>query len=185
MSQNTQPILSVIVRRFRQEFSDDIETAIKSIQQAVADQPGFVGLQNSLTSKTSDCELVTIITFDTQEHLERWNVSALRKRFVAELDQISQDNATNTQFGDITLLAQSKGGIKKRETVIILIFWILILNNSLPYPINFLFSEVLGPFWRSSLTTCIIVVLLSYVLLPFSGIMLTRSKAWIAKIRRK
>lgn len=185
MSQNERPVLSVIVRRFRQEFADDIENSITSIQKAVADQPGFAGLQNSLTAKKDGCELVTIIAFDTQENREKWDSSPVRMHFVQELDRLSQDYATNTNFGDLTLLTHSAAGVKKGETIVMLIFWILVLSNLLSYPADLFLPDSLGPFWRSALLTSIIVILISYVLLPFSSIRLTRLKARFSRMGRQ
>lgn len=185
MSQNVRPILSVIVRRFRQEFADDIENSIASIQQAVADQPGFVGLQNSISPKKDDCELVTIITFDTQENLEKWDGSPVRKKLVTALDRLSRDDATNTQFNDLSLLTLSSTGVKKGETIVMLIFWISVLSNLLRYPVNFFVPDSVHQFWRGTLQTTIIVVLISYIFLPFSSIMLTRLKARLSRMRRE
>ncbi len=177
MAPITRPILSVIVRRFRKDFADGIEDAIKSIQLAVTEQPGFVGLQNSISLKQNDCELVTVITFDTQENYDKWINSPVRQAFVEELDQLSYDNATNTHFGDLTLLAQPSASVRKGEIVVVLIFWILLLSHFLHYPLDYLFPDSQGKFWRSALQTSVVVTLISYVLLPFSSALLIRLKA--------
>lgn len=176
MTRKTPPVLSVIVRRFHQDHADDIETSIRSIQQASADQPGFIGLQNSITPKRDDCELVTVISFDTQDNLDRWETSPQRKAFVTELDRLSLDDATNSRFQDLRLLAHPAARISKAETVVILIGWILLLGTALRYPVDLLLPEGTGPFWRSVLMTTVIVPLISYVLLPWSSIALTRLK---------
>lgn len=180
MPKPVPPVLSVIVRRFRREFADDIEPAIHHIQKAAAGQPGFIGLQNSITPKRDDCELVTVITFDTPANLEKWENSPARKRFVLELDNLSQDDATNTRFNGLSLLAHPTAQISKAETVLILIAWILVLSNLLPYPLDYLLPDLPAPFWRNVLLTTVIVVLISYVLLPVSSIVLTRFKLWLA-----
>lgn len=177
MSKTDQPILYVIVRRFRKEYSDDIEKAIESIQNSVADQPGFIGLQNRITPKHDGRELVTIVTFDTQKNLQKWENSPVRQRYAEELDRLSQDFATNTRFDDLSRLVAPTARISKLETVVILIAWILVLGRLLRYPIDLLVPAAVGQFWQDALTTAIIVTLISYVLLPASSLVLTRIKA--------
>ncbi|WP_305969075.1 MULTISPECIES: antibiotic biosynthesis monooxygenase [unclassified Mameliella] len=184
MSQTDQPVLYVIVRRFRPEFSGDIEKAIESIQKTVADQPGFIGLQNRITPKHDGRELVTIVTFDTQKNLERWENSPVRRRYAEELDRLSQDCATNTRFDDLSRLVAPTARISKLETVLILIAWILVLGHLLRHPVEILVPDSVGQFWQSALTTAIIVVLISYVLLPVSSLVLTRIKARLSGRRR-
>lgn len=184
MSKTDQLVFYVIVRRFRQEFSGDIEKAIESIQKTAADQPGFIGLQNRITPKHDGRELVTIITFDSQQNLERWENSPVRQRYAEELDRLSQDYATNTRFGNLTQLVAPTARISKLETVLILIAWILVLGRLLRPPVEFLLPVTVGQFWQDALTTAIIVVLISYVLLPVSSLLLTRLKARLSGRRR-
>ncbi|WP_146589649.1 hypothetical protein [Puniceibacterium confluentis] len=184
MSQFALPVLSVIVRRFRQEYSGDIESAIRDIQKTLADQPGFIGLQNRITRKSDGCELVTVFTFDTQENLERWESSPVRHSYAKDLDRLSQDAATNTPFGNLALLVSTNARITKEETVVILIAWILVLGQVLGPAVNLLLPESVEPFWRNTLMTAIIVTLISYVLLPASSLFLTRLKARLPGARR-
>lgn len=177
MAQETRPVLSVIVRRFRREYAADIEASISRIQSASAQQPGFLALQNSITPKQDDFELVTILTFDTPENLEAWENSSLRKRYAEDLDKLSQDHATNTNFGDLAALVHPAARISKLETVLFLIAWILILNQLLTVPIDLLLPVAIGSFWQGTVQTTIIVTLISYVLLPFSSVVLSRLKA--------
>lgn len=177
-----RPVLSVVVRRFPREFADDVENSIKRIQQAVADQPGFTGLQNRFTLKKNDCELVTIITFDTQTNLEKWEMSPIRESYVKELDKLSQDLATNTQFAGLALLVPPAARVGKGETVVILIIWILILSTLLRYPADALLPENLAPFWRNAIQTSVIVVLISYIFLPFTSGKLVKLKSHLRRV---
>lgn len=181
MSQDARPILSVIARRFRQELRDDIENLVKRTQQAVSNQPGFVGLQNSLTSGENGCELVTVFSFDSHENLERWENSPVRKGFVEELDRHSLDNSTYTKFDGLALLNSPKARVSKIETVAILIFWILVLGGILGYLADFLLPESLDLMWRNVLIVSVNVVLISYVFLPWSSTLLTRLKARLSR----
>lgn len=184
MPKNAQPVLSVIVRRFPHEFAADIEESIGNIQKAVANQSGFTSLQNKVTRKKNDCELVTIITFDTQANLEKWEKSPVRKSFSMELDSLSKDNATNAQFGDLALLVPPSSRLSKRVTVAILIVWILILSNLLRYPLTLLLPSSFPPLWRQAVQTSIIVVLISYFLLPYTSIFLMRLVTLFSRKRR-
>ena len=185
MSQTAHPILSVLVRRFRREYAGDIDKAIEDIQKAVADQPGFIGLQNGIIPKRDGCELVTVFTFDTQENLERWQNSRVRESYTKELDQLSQGAATNTQFGNLAILVAPTARISKLETVIILIAWILLLGQVLGPAVGLLLRESVGPFWQNALMTTIIVVLISNVFLPASSLLLTRLKTRLLAPHRR
>ncbi len=183
MSHIARPALSVIVRRFHQEHSDDIERAIEDIQRSAADQSGFIDLQNSFTPKKNGCELVTVVTFDTPENLERWESSAVRKRLAKELDRLSHESSTRTRFLDVSLLAAPTARVSKMETVAILIGWILLLGSALSYPMDMVWPQDTAPFWRNAFQVLIIVTLISYLLLPVSSIVLTRLKARLLKSR--
>ncbi len=99
------------------------------------------------------------------ENLEAWENSSLRKRYAGDLDKLSQDYAANTKFGDLAALVHPAARISKLETVLILIAWILILNQLLTVPIDLLLPVAIGSFWQGTLQTTIIVTLISYVLL--------------------
>ncbi len=186
MPKEERPLLSVIVRRFPHKLEHDIEQSVENIQMAVANQPGFVGLQSSLSHKDDYCELVTVFAFDSDENLEKWKSSPIRKGFVKELDKHSQDDVTHAQFGDLALLLPPKAQLSKIETVAILIFWILFLGDSLRYLADFLMPGIFAPFWRNVLLVSVNVMLISYVFLPWSSMIVTRLKASVSRrVQRK
>lgn len=176
MSTEAGPVLSVIVRRFKPEYDDDIERAVRQIQQAVARQPGFAGVQNSLSRQEGCSELVTVFAFDSRETLDAWRHSDARNAFVQELDRWSQDSTSHTQFGELAQLLNPKAQLRKIEIVAILIFWILV-----SYVAALLLPEPALPIWRDLLLVVVNVVLISYVLLPWSSLALTRLKTRIAR----
>lgn len=180
MPKENRPLLSVIVRRFPHKVEHDIEQSVEKIQMAVANQPGFVGLQSSLSHEENYCELVTVFAFDSGKNLENWKSSPIRKSFAKELDKYSQDDVTHAQFGDLALLLQPKAQLSKIETVAILIFWILFLGDSLRYLAEFLMPETLVPFWRNVLLVSANVMLISYVFLPWSGMIVTKFKTAVS-----
>ncbi len=181
MSNAVHPVLSVIVRKFRQEHECDVGRSLVKIQQAVTTQPGIVGLQNSLSTAEDCCELVTVFAFDSHDNLNRWKMSPIREGFVAELDQYSQNSATHEQFGNLAWLLHPKAYVRKIETVGILIFWILVLGTPLRHLTEILLPGLLAPFWEETLLVSVSVVLISYFFLPWSCKMLTRLKARIDK----
>lgn len=176
MSKEQRPLLSVIVRRFPQQLERAIEKSLGKTQRAMANQPGFVGLQNSLTHEDGYCELVTVFAFDSDENLENWKRSPIRDGFVKELDIYSQDSVTQVQFGDLALLLHPKAKLRKIETVAILIFWILLLGNSLHYLADLYLPGILAPHWRNAVLVLINVMLISYLFLPWSSMIVTRIK---------
>lgn len=181
MPKEAQPVLSVIVRRFRLEFEREVEEAIRKIDQAASRQPGFVGLQNSLSHEEDNCEMVTVFAFDSRANLEAWKNSPIRQQFVQDLDNHSQDSTTHTQFGDLALLLHPTARITKAETVVVLIFWILALGAVLRYLADFILPETLTASWRNVLLITVNVALISYVFLPWSSMLLTRLKVRISR----
>ena len=181
MPNENHPLLSVIVRRFPQKLEPDIEQLVAKIQRAVANQPGFVGLQSSFSHEGSYCELVTVFAFDSEGNLERWKNSPIREGFARELDKHSQDGVIYAQFDNLALLLQPKAQLSKIETVAILIFWILFLGDSLRYLADFLMPGTFAPFWRNILLVSVNVMLISYVFLPWSSMKVTRLKASVSR----
>jgi antibiotic biosynthesis monooxygenase (ABM) superfamily enzyme len=179
------PVLSVIVRRFNPEFDEPIERAVRQIQQAVARQPGFAGVQNSLSRLEDRSELVTVFAFDSRETLDAWRHSDARNAFVRELDRWSEDSTSHTQFGELAQLLSPKAKLRKVEVVAILIFWILVSGSALKYLAALLLPDPAAPFWRELMLVSVNVVLISYVFLPWSSLALTNLKTRVAGRRRK
>lgn len=172
-----RPILSVITRRFPRERRNLVEASVERIQQAVAGQPGFLGLKNSLSEGKDDCELVTVLAFDSPENRRRWETSPVRERMVVELDRHSEGSAMHTHVGDLGLLLQSGSRVSRGETVAILIVWILILAAVLDWLADLALPDAFPAPLRGVLLIVINVLLISYVFLPWSGTMLSRLKA--------
>ena len=181
MPNKKRPLLSVIVRRFPQKLEREIEKSLKKTQRAMANQPGFVGLQNSLSYEDDYCELVTVFAFDSGKNLERWKNSPVRERFVKELDDYSHDSVTHAQFGDLALLLHPQAKLKKIETVAILIFWILFSGAMLRYLADFLLPSTFAPYWQNVVLVSVNVLLISYVFLPWSSMLVTRLKHRVSR----
>lgn len=182
MAKEERPLLSVIVRRFPQRLQREIEQSLGKTQRAMANQPGFVGLQNSFSHEDGYCELVTVFAFDSVDSLEKWKSSPIRKGFVKELDIYSQDSVTHAQFGDLALLLHPQAQLRKIETVAILIFWILSLGGFLRYLADFFLPGIFEPYWRNVLLVLVNVMLISYIFLPWSSMIVTKLKARFSRI---
>lgn len=182
MSKGERSLLSVIVRRFPPSLAGDVEKTLEKTQDAMANQPGFVGLQNSLSHEHDYCELVTVFAFDCADNLEQWKRSPLRDRFVKELDIYSQDSVTQVQFDDLAVLLDPKAKLRKIETVAILIFWILLLGNVLRYVADLYLPDIFSAPWRNTLLILVNVLLISYIFLPWTSRIVTRLKANVAKV---
>lgn len=176
MSQEARPLLSVIVRRFPLHLEPKIEPLLKKIKQAMVNQPGFVGIQNSLSHQADGCELVTVFGFDSDANLQQWQASVVRKGFVSELDTYSQDNVSHAQFNDLALLQHPKAQLRKIETVAILIFWIVLLGGSLRYVADTFLPGILSPSARHLILISVNVLLISYLFLPWSSILISHLK---------
>ena len=181
MPKKERSLLSVIVRRFPQRLERKIEKSLGKTQNAMANQPGFVGLQSSLTHEDGYCELVTVFAFDSHDNLEKWKHSSVRDGLVKELDIYSHDSVTQVQFGDLALLLHPKAKLRKIETVAILFFWILLLGGSLRYLADLYLPGILAAHWRNALLVFVNVVLISYIFLPWSSMVVTGLKASVAR----
>lgn len=177
VAEEKRPVLSVVVRRFRQGLAEEIERSVVRIQAAVATQPGFVGLQNSVSRKEDFDELVTVFAFESREHLDLWESCPVRRRLVEALDRHSHDAIRHTQFGDLAQLLRPGVQIRKFEIVLILIFWIIVAGSLLRRLSDLVLPDVGAPAWLNVLLVSVNVVLISYVLLPWSSSMLMRLKA--------
>lgn len=184
MTGSAQPVLSVIVRRFRHEMRDDVERLVGRIGAAVSRQAGFIRVQNDFSSKGGDDELVTVFSFDTRENLERWVASPVRVGLVRELDGLSTDDVTHTRFDALAMLASPTKSIRKIETVLILIFWILVMGRVLGLIADLVLPEWLDRIWRDALIIVINVLLISYILLPWSSTKLAWLKTRLSRFAK-
>lgn len=180
MSNQARPALSIIVRRFRHEFKDEIMQSLRELQKAAADQPGYLGDHNSLSEHHEYCELVNVFAFSSRTNLERWESSDLRNKYLAELDRHPQEATKHTHFDELAQLLSPTSQVSKIEIVIILIFWILVLGAFLGYLADYLLPAAFPPVWRSVLLISVNVILISYVFLPWSSNGLTKLKSRIA-----
>lgn len=178
VAEQGQPVLSVAVRRFPRGLAAEIERAVTRIQAAVATQPGFIGLQNSVSHREDCDELVTVFAFDTRAHLAGWETCAVRRRLVEELDGHSHDAILHTQFGDLATLLHPGAQVRKFEIVLILIFWILVAGSGLHWLADRILPPgLLAPRWLNVVLVSANVVLISYLLLPWSS----RALMWVKR----
>ncbi|WP_281856163.1 hypothetical protein [Litoreibacter halocynthiae] len=176
MPNDARPVLSIIVRRFEDEFKDDIMQSLEQLQKAAANEEGYLGDHNSL-SKQGDCyELVNVFSFDSRKNLERWESSDLRKDCLADLDQHPQKVTKHPHVDEFSLFLSPRSRVSKIEIVVILIFWILVLGAALGYFADLLLPETFPAAVRTVLLISINVVLISYVFLPWTSKLLTRLK---------
>ena len=185
MPKNLRPIVSIIIRRFRQEYEQDIMQSLRELQKTAANQPGYLGDQNSLSHDDECCELVNVFAFDSRKNLKKWESSDARKRHLAELDAHPQETANNIQFDELAPLLNPKVHVSKVEIVLILIFWIVAIGAILGYVADLLLPATIPDLARTVLLVSVNVVLISYIFLPWSTKLLTRVKARATKMARK
>ncbi|MBO9457392.1 hypothetical protein J7376_19365 [Paracoccus sp. R12_1] len=180
MSHDERPVLSIIVRRFALEYKDDILHSLDQLQQAAADQKGYLGDHNSLSRESDGYQLVNIFAFSSRENLDSWEDSEVRKSCLAELDRHPQEATEPARFDDIAQLLQPASKISKIEIVVILIFWIVVLGAVLGHLAEFILPESFLRTGRSVLLISVNVVLISYIFLPWSSHWVTKLKARLA-----
>lgn len=184
MTAQAAPIVSVIVRRFRPEDEAAFMQVTGRIGAEVAARPGFAGLQTKRTERGDHVEFVTVYAFDTQTKMERWEASETRARLVAELDRLSVDRSSQTRFSGLAILTDPAAGITTFETVLILLFWILILAALLEDLAVLVLPGWPRGFVRDTVLITINVLLISYLFLPLSSRIWARAKALVTGRRR-
>ncbi|MCI2395373.1 hypothetical protein [Aliiroseovarius sediminis] len=176
MPNKPRPIVSIIIRRFRQELENDIMQSLRDLQKVAAKQPGYLGDQNHLSHDQGYCELVNVFAFDSDKNLKRWEASDERKKHLEILDAYPHETTNHIQFDELAPLLGPAPKTSKFEIVVILIFWIVLNGAVLGYLADFLLPATFPPFGRTVLLISINVMLISYIFLPWSSTMLTRLK---------
>lgn len=181
MPQAKNPVLSIIVRRFAPAEKDAVLQALGALQEAAAKRSDYLGHHNSLDCTEESCELVNAFAFSSREALENWERSETRKAHLEKLDALP---ITATRHADIDGLAQllpPTAQLRKAEIVLILIFWITALGTGLGALADALLPAAApNGFWRSLSLITVNVLLISYLLLPWSS----RALLWLkARIR--
>ena len=184
MTATTAPIVSVVVRRYRPEDETAFMQVAERIGAEVACRPGFAGLRTKRTERGDHVELVTVYAFDSQANVERWEAAEARRSLMRELDRLSVESSSQTRFSGLVILTDPADGITTFETVVILIFWILILAVLLEELATLALPGWTGGFMRDAVLISINVLLISYLFLPVSSRIWARAKArWTGRSR--
>ena len=177
MTAQTAPIVSVVVRRYRPEDEAAFMRVTERIGAEVARRPGFAGLQTKRTERGDLVELVTVYAFDQRANMQRWEEAEARHRLMGELDRLSVEDSSQTRFSGLSILTDPADGITTFETVVILIFWILILAVLLEELATLALPGWTGGFLRDAVLISVNVLLISYLFLPVSSRIWARAKA--------
>jgi len=177
MTAGTAPIVSVVVRRFRPENEAAFMRVTDRIGVEVALRPGFAGLQTKRTERGDHVQFVTVYAFDSQANVERWEAAEARHRLMRELDRLSVESSSQTRFSGLAILTDPADGITTFETVVILIFWILILAVLLEELATLALPGWPAGFLRDAILISVNVLLISYLFLPVSSRIWARAKA--------
>ncbi|HBM60017.1 MAG TPA: hypothetical protein DD444_12580 [Citreicella sp.] len=157
-------VVTVILRRMRQEARPEVIAAHARLRAAAARADGFLGAQDSwLPPHGDEIDLVTVFSFRSRRDLEAWDRAPERQRLIADLDRHCLDISERAAFDGLALLQPDRVRVSKPETVAILIGLILTLG--------WLADLLLPPFpepGRTVLAVSVNVCLISYVFLPWS-----------------
>ena len=172
----TEPILSVIVRRYKADKSQQMDRLLTEIEAAMQGLEGFHGLQRSTAERRGGMEeLTTVFSFDTVAHLKAWERSPDRQRIAAQLDELS-DDTSYTRFSDLRILNHPSATLTKAQTVMVLIFWIVLWAEVLNWAAAAALPASWPVFLVSVLKIAVSVVLISYIFLPWSSRVLSQLK---------
>lgn len=89
----TGPVTVVITHKAKQGCAEEFKGWVKGINKEAKQYQGYMGVQVIEPPSTSDREFVIIVRFDSYEHLKIWNDSDIRKHYLKELHNLTEDES--------------------------------------------------------------------------------------------
>jgi antibiotic biosynthesis monooxygenase (ABM) superfamily enzyme len=158
-------------RRVRVGREAEYERWLASLQQATRDAPGYVGAETIRPGEASPTrEYVTIVRFDSYDHLRAWEDSGLREQRLAQLPpEVVHGDAEITRLEGLEFWFSPPGAAVKapsRHKMTVVMIPIVVAIASLTGPaLRWLMGDTIA-FARLVLAVTLQVVLLTYVIMP-------------------
>ncbi|MEX0305015.1 MAG: hypothetical protein AB3N24_21575 [Leisingera sp.] len=171
------PVLSVIVRKFRESERDAANEVLARFEQALRGQPGFLEVRHNAPTKESGGAFATVISFATLSDLIDWEQSETRRRLVNELSEFIEGEVVKNQLWDLDNLLGGLGKShppKKWKTVLVLTFWVLVVGACLNWIAGQVSPDFPSGYPRTVMLLVINILLNSYFFLPRSMALLHR-----------
>jgi antibiotic biosynthesis monooxygenase (ABM) superfamily enzyme len=177
----SSPVLSVIIRKFRQADMDAANEVLARFEQALIQHPGFIEVRHNAPNSESSDAFSTVIAFASLDDLVAWEQSATRAELVEELSHFIEGTVVKNRLWDLDSLLGSGGGHqapKKWKTVLVLTFWVLIVGAILSWIADIISPAYPEGYPRSVVLLIFNILLNSYFFLPRSMALLHRFENW-------
>ncbi len=174
---NTSPVLSVIIRKFRENQKDAANEVLYRFELALKAQPGFIEVRHNVPSSESAGTSATVISFATLDDLIAWEQSTTRREIVEELSQYIEGEVVKNRLWDLDSLLGGLGAThahKKWKTVTVLTFWVLVVGACLGWIVDQISPDFPAGYPRTVVLLICNILLNSYFFLPRSMALLHR-----------
>ena len=176
------PVTVSVSRQVRPGREADYEAWVHGIAAAAAGFAGHQGLNILRPSPQTGGRYVLIYRFDSDEHAQAWEASALRAEWITRLDGIAEGEGERKRVTGLEVWfdlpevpAAAHAPRWKMALVLITVVFALV------YPLQVFVGPLLGdlPGWARTLVIAIIqVLLMTYLVMPW---VTRRLKGWLFK----
>ena len=166
--QNKSPIISVIIRKFRESDKDAANEVLDRFEEALKAAPGFLGIRHDIPPAGGPGSLATVISFVSVEDLIAWEQSDARKNIVEELSHYIDGEVVKNRLWDLDALLGRNHPPRKWKAVLVLIFWVFVVGAFLEWGADSISPDFPAGFARYAFLLVINIVLNSYIFLPKS-----------------
>ncbi len=179
---NTGPVTVVITHKTKRGCEKEFKAWLKGINQEASHYQGYMGVQVIEPHSTSDRDYIIIVRFDSYEHLKGWNASDIRKYYLEELHNLTDDESKYEYQSGLDYwfsLPKMPGQMLPPKHKMAFVIWLTLTPLILLIPpiTEPLLSELGLPKPIPVLLTCaILVALMTYALMPLMTRML---KKWL------
>ncbi len=183
---NKSPVFSVIIRKFREEEMDAVNSALNHFEEALEAWPGFLGISHNQSSQENYGTLATVISFETLDDLIAWEQSNTRATIVEELSHYIEGAVVKNRLGDLETLLGNTPPPKKWKAVLVLTFWVFVVGAILGSIADLISPDYPTGFARYAVLLTINIILNSYIFLPKSMVLLHQlEKKYFSDAKKK
>lgn len=161
-------VMSVVTPRVKQGKLDAFEAAVRAAERDLASMPGFKGLRLVPPSRADEPHVV-VFHFDDAKGLSAWESSAERRRHLSAIDELTEAPNRERSLTGLEFWFQKPGSTQppppRHKMVLVTIAVIYPTSTVVGLALGPLFAGLPG--WLAGLlTTIVLVLLLTYLLMP-------------------
>jgi len=179
---NPGPVTVIISHKIKREHEIEFKVWLRGINQEASRYQGYMGVQVVEPHSQSDREYVIIVRFDSYENLKNWNESDIRQEYLRKLGSFTEKESTWKHENGLeywftvpeiplpTPPERHKMGLVTWLAITPLIFFVPPGLEKIFIPLG------LHPIISVSLICALIVILMTYMVMPF---MTRLFKGWL------